>query len=203
MVTALPTTGGLVEAGLAVCAGIALAAATGLRVFIPLLLTSAAAFLGHLHLAPGAEWLGTAPALVALTVAAALEVGAYFLPALDHALDAIAVPVAVLAGVVVSAALFAPMPAYLRWVLAIVAGGGSAGLVQGATTMLRLKSGLFTAGLANPLVALVELGGALLLTLLALLVPLLGLAFAVALVMAAFRVARRLPFGRRATTSGP
>jgi hypothetical protein len=193
-----PTAGGLAEAALAVCAGIALAAAAGLRVFVPLLAASAAAFFGHHHLAPGVAWLGTAPALVALSVAAVLEVVAYFVPALDHALDTIATPLAVVAGVVVSAALFTGMPGYLRWVLALIAGGGSAGLVQGATTVVRLKSGLLTAGLANPLVALAELGGALVLALLALLVPLLALALAVALVLSAFRMARRLVFGRHA-----
>ena len=196
MVDALPTAGGLVAAALAVCAGIALAAAAGLRVFVPLLATSAAAYFGQLELAPGAAWLGTAPALVALTVAAALEVGAYFVPVLDHALDAIATPLAVVAGVVVSAALFTDMPGYLRWALAIVAGGGTAGLVQGATTLLRLKSGLLTAGLANPLVALAELGGALLLAVLALLVPLAALALALGLVIGAFRAARRVVFGK-------
>ena len=197
MVAPLPTPGGLAEAALAVCAGIALAAAAGLRVFVPLLAASAAAVLGHHQLAPGAAWLGSVPALVALSIAAVLEVGAYFVPALDHALDAIATPAAVVAGVVVSAALFTHMPSYLRWVLAVVAGGGSAGLVQGATTLLRLKSGALTAGLANPLVALAELCGALLLALLALLLPLLGLALAVILVLSAFRMARRLAFGRR------
>ncbi len=59
--------------------------------------TSAAAALGRLDLTPGAAWLGTTPALVALSVAAVLEVGAYFVPALDHALDAVATLLAVLA----------------------------------------------------------------------------------------------------------
>ena len=197
MLDALPTAGGLAAAALAVCAGIALAAAAGLRVFIPLLATSAAAYLGHLDLAPGAAWLGTAPALVALGVAAALEVGAYFVPALDHALDALATPLAVVAGIVVSAALFTDMPSWLRWVLAVIAGGGSAGLVQGATTVLRLKSGLLTGGLANPLVALAELGGAVVLALLALLAPLVALALAAGVVLAALRMARRVVFGRQ------
>ena len=197
MLSELPTAGGLVEAALVVCAGIALAAAAGLRVFVPLLATSAAAALGHLDLAPGAAWLGTTPALVALSVAAVLEVGAYFVPALDHALDAVATPLAVVAGIVVSAALFTGMPGWLRWALAIVAGGGSAGLVQGATTVLRLKSGLLTGGLANPLVALAELVGALLLAVLALLVPLVALAVALGVVLSAVRVARRLAFGKQ------
>lgn len=199
----MPSAGGLVEAALAVCAGIALAASAGLRIFVPLLATSAAAHFGHLDLAPGASWMGTTPALVALGIAAGLEVGAYLVPALDHALDALVTPLAVLAGIVLSAALFTDLPGYLRWILAIVAGGGSAGLVQGATAVVRLKSGLFTGGLGNPLVALAELVGAAVLALLALLAPLLALALAVALLVAAFRMARRLVFGRRAAQLTP
>lgn len=198
MVIDLPTTGSLVEAALAVCAGIALAASAGLRIFVPLLATSAAAHFGGLELAPGAAWLGTTPALAALGVAAALEVGAYLVPALDHALDTIATPLAVLAGIVLSAALFTDMPGYLCWTLAIIAGGGSAGLVQGATAVLRLKTGLSTGGVGNPLVALAELAGALVLALLALLAPLLAVVLAAALLLAALRTAKRLVFGRRA-----
>jgi hypothetical protein len=193
-----PTTSGLLEAALAVCAGVALAAAAGLRVFVPLLATSAAAHVGWLDLAPGAAWLAGTPALTALALAAVLEVGAYLVPALDHALDVVATPLAVAAGIVLSAALFTDLPAYLRWALAIVAGGGSAGLVQGATAVLRLKGGVLTGGLANPLVALAELAGALVLALLALLAPLLGIAMALALLVAAYRTARRVAFGRRA-----
>lgn len=193
-----PTASGLLEAALAVCAGVALAAAAGLRVFVPLLATSAAAHFGRIDLAPGAAWLAGTPALAALGIAAALEVGAYLVPALDHALDVIATPLAVAAGIVLSAALFTDLPGYLRWVLAIIAGGGSAGLVQGATAVLRLKSSALTGGLGNPVVALVELAGALLLALLALLAPLLAVGLAVTLLVAAFRMARRVVFGRRA-----
>lgn len=194
----LPTAGGLAGAALAVCAGIALAAAAGLRIFVPLLATSAAAHFGHLDLAPGAAWLATTPALAALGVAAVLEVGAYLVPVLDHALDAIATPLAVVAGVVLSAALFTDMPGYVRWILAVIAGGGSAGLVQGASAVLRLKSGLLTGGLGNPLVALAELTGALVLALLALLAPVVAVVLTAVLLVSAFRMARRLVFGRRA-----
>jgi hypothetical protein len=61
----------------------------------------------------------------------------------------------------------------------------------------------FTGGLGNPLVALAELAGAVVLALLALLAPLLALALAVALLVAAFRMARRLVFGRRAAQLTP
>jgi len=63
---------------------------------------------------------------------------------------------------------------------------------------LSLQAHAPPAGLGNPLVAAAELGGALLLALLALALPLLGLALAVMLVLAAWRLARRLAFGRPA-----
>jgi hypothetical protein len=79
---------GLLEAVLAVSAGIGLAAAAGLRIFVPLLAVSVAGMTGHLDLAPGTTWLDSLPALVTLSVAVALEIAGYFLPALDHVLDA-------------------------------------------------------------------------------------------------------------------
>ncbi len=44
--------------------GIGLAAATGFRVFMPLLVASAAAYSGHLPLGASFAWLGTLPALI-------------------------------------------------------------------------------------------------------------------------------------------
>jgi hypothetical protein len=78
----------------------------------------------------------------------------------------------------------------LRWTLAIVAGGGVAGLVQSGTVLLRLKSSAFTAGAGNPVLATGELIGALALSALALIVPLLAALVAVAaLSVLAWRVA--------------
>ena len=48
--------------------GLALAAACGFRVFAPLLIAGAAAHTGHLTLASDFTWLGTTPALIALTL---------------------------------------------------------------------------------------------------------------------------------------
>jgi hypothetical protein len=175
----------------AVAAGLALAAAAGLRIFIPLLAVSIAGYTGHLALTPGTEWLATLPALIALAVAVALEVAAYVVPVLDHALDALGAPVAVIAGVLASASMFLDFPPLIRWALAVVAGGGSAGLVHGASALVRLKSSALTGGMLNPAVAGVELGGAVSLALLALLLPLAALALAIALVVLLVRWRRR------------
>jgi hypothetical protein len=182
--------------------GIGLSAACGFRVFVPLLVAAGAARAGFLTPAPGFEWLGTDPALIALGAATVLEVLAYFVPWLDHLLDALATPAAVGAGVLASAAVLTDLPAALRWGLAAIAGGGAAGLAQGASVLLRLKSAALTGGLANPVVALFELGAALLVSVCAIAAPLLALALAVALCALAFRVAGRILFGRGRGVAG-
>jgi hypothetical protein len=90
------------------------------------------------------------------------------------------------------AAVMTDVPPALKWTVAIIAGSGSAGLVQGATTLLRAKSGLTTGGLGNPVVATGELGGAVGLSALAIFLPVFALVAVVALVYVAFRLARKL-----------
>src|SRR2546429_5033821 len=48
-----------------------------------------AALSGHLTLASQFQWIGTYPALIAFSVATALEIGGYYIPWLDHLLDTI------------------------------------------------------------------------------------------------------------------
>ena len=185
------------ESLLSLAVGIGLSAACGFRVFVPLLVAAAAARVGVLSLSPGFEWLASDPALVALGTATALEVLAYFVPWLDHLLDTLATPTAVVAGILVSAAVLTDLPPMLRWGLAVLAGGGAAGLVQGASVLLRLKSAALTGGLANPAVALAELAGSLLMALLAIALPALAVALVLALCILAYQVAGRILFGRR------
>ncbi|HVN41485.1 MAG TPA: DUF4126 domain-containing protein [Steroidobacteraceae bacterium] len=177
--------------------GVGLAAATGLRVFLPLLLAGLAARAGLLSLATGFQWLASTPALVTLATAATCEVFAYYVPGVDHALDLIAGPVTVIAGVVASASVMAAVPDRISWPVAIIAGGGVAGLTKGSTALLRAKSGLLTGGLANPLVSTVETVLAATLAALAILVPVACLAAVVALLGWSTQRAGRLLFGRR------
>jgi len=87
------------------------------------------------------------------------------------------------------------------WPVAIIAGGGAAGLTKGSTALLRAKSGAMTAGLANPVVSTIETVGATGLSLLAIVVPLLCLVAVVVLLVWAARKAGRLLFGGRRTAS--
>jgi len=179
------------EQVLSICVGIGLSAACGFRVFIPLLIMSIASLSGHLTLAHGFEWIGTYPALVSFAVATCLEIAGYYIPWLDHLLDSLATPAAIVAGTIVTASAVTDMSPFLKWTLAVIAGGGAAGLVQSATVITRGASTLATGGLANPLVASLELGGATITSVLALVAPILAVLLLLTLVFFLGRSALR------------
>jgi hypothetical protein len=180
-----------------VALGIGLAAATGFRIFIPLLVAGLAARMGVVPLGDSFQWLQSTPALVMLGSAAIAETLAYYIPGVDHALDVVASPATLAAGVVASAAVMTDIPPEVMWPVAVIAGGGVAGLTKGTTALLRAKSGVMTGGLANPVVSTVETVGATGTAVLAIAVPLLCLVAVVALLWWATRKAGRLLFGRR------
>ena len=175
---------------LSVLVGLALAAACGFRVFVPFLVVSIASASGHLDLAPGFEWIGTTPALVSFAVATALEIAAYYIPWLDNLLDTIATP--------------ADVSPLLRWTLAVVVGGGVAGTIQVATASVRGGSAVTTGGIANPAVSTGELGGSVITSILAIVVPVVAAALVVALLVVIIRKLRRVRlFRRRAREDEP
>src|SRR5258707_1245115 len=130
--------------------GIGLSAACGFRVFVPMLFMCIAAISGHLSFATGFQWIGTYPALLTFAVVSILEIGGYYIPWLDHFLDTLASPAAIVAGTIVTAAMVMKMDPMLKWSLAVIVGGGVAGLVQGSTVLARATSSATTAGLGNP-----------------------------------------------------
>jgi hypothetical protein len=180
------------DLGLSVALGVGLAAATGLRLFLPMLIVSAASYSGHLPLSDNFAWLATAPALILLGVAAIVEVLAYYIPGVDNLLDVIATPAAFVAGTLVAAAVITDLPPLVKWAAAIIAGGGIAGVTQSVTTLVRAKSTVMTGTLGNPVVATTELGGSLLVSLLALAAPLLTATVIVVLLWLAIRWLRTL-----------
>jgi hypothetical protein len=184
---------------LSVVLGVALAAATGFRVFLPMLILSGAAYTGHLQLDSSFAWLATPSTLIMLSVAALAEVLAYYVPVIDNLLDTLATPAALIAGTIVSASVMTDVPPMVRWTAAVIAGGGIAGLTQGLTAMLRAHSTVLTGGLGNPVIATAELGGALLISFLALLVPAAAIALVILFLLVAIRLLRRLL--RRAKSS--
>jgi len=180
-----------VDTFVGVLIGVGLAAACGFRVFLPFLVMSVAAAAGHLPLAGGFEWIGTTPALIAFAVATVVEVLAFYVPWVDNALDVVAHPMAMLAGVIVTAAVVTDLDPLWKWSFAIIAGGGVAGTLQGGTVAARGISTLTTAGLGNFLVSTLEVAGAVITSLLAVLLPVVGAVLAVGLVVTALRLLRR------------
>ncbi len=172
--------------------GIGLAAACGFRVFVPLLVVSIAAHTNHLTLASSFQWMGSDGALVAFACATAVEIAGYYIPWVDHLLDTLATPAAIVAGTVVSASVFTSMDPYLRWTLAVIAGGTAAGLVQGGTVITRAASTATTGGLGNPLVATGELMLSGIFSVMLLALPFIGIALvALALIFLGRKVWKR------------
>lgn len=181
-----------------VALGIGLSAACGLRVFAPFAVMSAAALAGQLTLAPGFAWIGSTEALIVFGVATLLEILSYYLPWVDNLLDTVAIPTAIVAGALATAAVLTDMSPLMRWTLAAIAGGGTAGIIQLGTTWVRGLSSVTTGGLGNFVVATGEWMGALTTATLAVLFPLLMLIL-VALLL--FFVSRRLLRSRALVTS--
>ena len=132
--------------------GVGLSAASGFRIFVPFLIISIASLSGNLTLGESFGWIATIPALVAFSIATVLEISAYFIPWFDNVLDTIATPVAVIAGIILMASVITGMSPLLKWALAIIAGGGIAGSIQGLTGITRATSSA-TTGATTPAIS--------------------------------------------------
>ena len=179
----------------AVCLGIALSASCGFRVFIPLLAVSIAAHFQWLPLPGDMLWIGSLTAVICFAVAAIVEVTAYYIPFLDNLLDIIATPLAIVAGSMLAFAVF-PIPEHnqlIRFVLGLITGGITAGVIQTGTGLLRLFTTKATIGAGNVLVASGENAAAVSVTFLAFLVPVvMALLLLLLTGWLAFRTIRRL-----------
>ncbi|HTL49296.1 MAG TPA: DUF4126 domain-containing protein [Steroidobacteraceae bacterium] len=160
---------------LSVATGIALAAAAGFRAFVPLLAAGIAIHFGYLEPARGFDWLGEPIVLIALSVATLTEIAAYYVPGVDHALDLIGAPVAVIAGIVAAAGVMVGLPDWLRWLTAIGAGGAVATAGHALNAVGRAKTGAISGGIGNPAYSTAELVGSVLLSVLAFLMPVIAL----------------------------
>ncbi len=179
------------ELALSICLGIGLSAACGFRVFVPLLGMSFAANAGHIDLADGFDWISTWPAFACFLTATILEIAAYYIPWLDNLLDSVATPAAVLAGTLVTAAVITDMSPLMKWSLALIAGGGTAGIIQATTITLRGASSVSTGGLANFTIASGELIASIATTILSVLVPIFTAVAVAALVLGLLIAVRR------------
>ncbi|MGE3410393.1 MAG: DUF4126 domain-containing protein, partial [Pirellulales bacterium] len=144
------------ELAMGLITGVALSAACGFRVFVPLLGMSIAHMAGHLKMSEGFDWIGTWPALATFGTASLVEVVAYYIPWLDNLLDTAATPVAVVAGTIVAASQIVEVSPLLQWSLAAIAGGGVCGIIEGGAVALRAASTGATGGAGHGVVSTLE-----------------------------------------------
>ena len=102
-------------------------------------------------------------------------------------MDAISSPAAVGAGIIVTASMVGDIDPFIKWSLAIVAGGGVAGMIQQGTVLARGTSSATTGGFGNPIISTMELIGAVLMTLFAIVLPILTAFIACYLLVKVFR----------------
>jgi Domain of unknown function (DUF4126) len=174
----------------AMALAIALAATAGVRAWLPLLLAGLLVRVGWLELGSSFAFLGSTKALVIFTVATVIEVLGDKIPAVDHALDVLGTPLKLGAGALLAAAAFGTVSDPLTSVVLGVAVGAPTALVpHAAKSLFRAASTTLTAGVANPLISLLEDVVALALFALAVLVPI--AVVGAVLVVLAFAVKRR------------
>ncbi|MEJ5137951.1 MULTISPECIES: DUF4126 domain-containing protein [Acinetobacter] len=180
------------ETILSLCIGIGLSAACGFRVFVPLLVMSVASLMGWFEPMKGFEWLAIPSVCIGLAVATICEIGAYYIPWVDNALDTIATPAAMVAGTLTTMAVSTgEMSQFASWAAAIIVGGGTATAVQMGTVAVRGVSTATTGGIANPLVSTGEWISALVVSLLSFVVPVLVVIVGIILMVVAVRWLRK------------
>lgn len=177
--------------------GISLAAASGFRVFLPPFLLSLAArfnvvwFLDIDLIGTQFEFFTSTLSIVVLGIATVAEFAAFYAPWIDNALDTIATPASIMAGVAMTAIVLEGNDPIIQWAIAIVAGGGVAATIQSATVATRGLSSTFTFGLGNSAVATGENVASVALTLIAILIPFLSALFVLLIVTLLLRMKRK------------
>ena len=183
---------------------IALAACAGLRAWLPLFLVGILARFDFLTLGTSWRFLASNQALLLFGIATVIEILGDKIAAVDHALDAVSTFLRPAAGSLLAASVLSFIhDPHLALVAGIVVGAPTAFLPHAAKSSLRLSSTGLTAGLANPVLSVIEDGISLFLFALAILVPLLAALLLVAVtVLLLWRFSRRKPARVRAARIG-
>ena len=172
--------------------GLGLAAATGLRTFLPLLLVSAAARFDvfGLDLHDKVTWLESTPALIALAAATVIELVADKVPILDHGLSLLGTVTRPAAGILAAGSVFVGVDPMVAAIAGLIIGLPTALAFHTAQSGTRLASTATTGGLANPIVSVVEDALAVAMVIIALAAPILVPLALVLLLMAIWRMVR-------------
>ena len=174
--------------------GVGLAASAGLRTFLPLLLISLAARFNLFGFEPNGamEWLGSWPALAALSIATVAEFIGDKIPMVDHALSAVGTVSRPAAGAIAAASAFHLADPSTAAIAGLIVGAPTAFAFHTAQTGTRVASTATTGGLGNPIVSLVEDVLAVLTVLIAFLAPILIPVVAAVVLYAVWRMVRGL-----------
>lgn len=171
--------------------GVALAAATGLRAFLPLFVLSIAARGGLVQLSPSFDWIESTPALIALGVAVVLEILSDKIPVLDNVLDQIGGYIKPVAATILASSLFTSIDPLFAIVLGIIAGGVPAAAVHSAKSAIRLGSTAFTFGSGNFFLSILDDLFSFLGSIIGVLAPFLAAALAIVIIAIIWRVRKR------------
>jgi hypothetical protein len=173
-----------------VALGIGLAACAGLRAWLPLLLAGALARGGVIELGSSFQFIASNRALLLFAVATLVEIVGDKFPAVDHTLDALSTVLRPAAGSLLAASVMWQISDPLTAVaLGVAVGAPSALVPHAAKSLLRVGSTALTGGLANPVLSLIEDLAAVVLFIVAVVLPVLA---AAGLLLVAFLVVRRL-----------
>jgi hypothetical protein len=181
-----------VDTFLSIFLGIGLAASVGFRVFLPLFALSLAAYFNVWELNASWAWIGSTTALITLGIATIVEIAAYYIPFVDNALDAIAIPLATIAGTAVMVSTVADLSPVITWALAIIAGGGTAAAIKSSSGATRLGSTVSTAGFANPIVSTVETGTSIIMSVVSIFLPIVAIILVMFIFYIVFRLYKKL-----------
>ncbi|HNQ27417.1 MAG TPA: DUF4126 domain-containing protein [Aquaticitalea sp.] len=182
----------MTETIISIFLGVGLAASVGFRVFLPLFALSLASYFNVWELNESWQWIGGIPALIVFGVATVIEILAYYIPVVDNLLDAIAIPLAMVAGTAVMVSTVAELSPVVTWALAIIAGGGTAATIKSASGATRLTSTVSTAGTGNGLVSTVETGSSIVMSIVSIFLPILAIVLVVVVFYTIFKLYKKI-----------
>ncbi len=144
------------EIVMALFLGVVLAATCGLRAFLPLAMLSGLAFFDLIDMGRGFHWMGNPIAMVCFSSAVLVEIVGDKIPLIDHMLDTVGAAVRPAAGALAASSVIAGVDPIAACVIGLATGGVVAGGVHLGKASLRVGSTATTAGVANPVLSLIE-----------------------------------------------
>jgi hypothetical protein len=154
-------------------AAFGLSGAAGLNAWIPLLAVSLLGRAGQLDLAEGYDWLESTPALIVLGAAFVLDFVGDKVPAIDSLLHATGTIVHPAAGAIVFASP-TEIPTDVPSIVLFALGASVAGSLHATRATVRPVSTTMTAGAGNPVLSLAEDVASAVLSVVAVLAPIVG-----------------------------